>query len=425
MLLATTFACLAKRPEDSKVLETLVLDHVSDTSVLDIFKNHMDVGYGVQVFSGLKNLVLSIKRQESHPGKQAIFTKHLWFFIRKAESLASLCLIGWNSKRNISTRRHAHLVSFNIWNMRSLPLPNPYSDFQLVMPDTEQKWKCLRYLELKRVDIFPRHLITFITSTAPTLKELYLNDAYLKVCTSDPAGNDQSSKELWIGLPDAEKPADSCWIADEIRAIEGLDLDVIRATGLGYDDFQQAGRNNPTFDLQDPSKLDRSFDERFVETVMFGTYVTPGSKSPLEDDIPSTPPSTQSPSDPTPVSHPAHSPGYEILQNNISGPRDFPSAAKRPSSSSSSKSWHKQSKYDAYTFQQTHNTTSQFKRCIDGVFYNHNEEALKKLQGIISVADRAMTLLSEEIERNVGGNGEMDVGAEPRPGPGPAVGSTP
>jgi hypothetical protein len=407
MLLATTFACLAKRPEDSKELETLVLDHVSDTSVLDIFKNHMDVGYGVHAFSSLKNLVLSIKRQESHPGKQALFTKHLWFFIRKAENLISLCLIGWNSKRNISTRRHAHLVSSNIWNMRSLPLLTPLSTAQPTMLGLDKKWKCLRYLELKRVDIFPRHLIKFISSAASTLKELYFNDAYLKVCTSDPAGNDQSSRELWIGLPDVEKPDDSCWVAEEIRDIEGLDLDIIRATGLGYDDFQQAGGNTPTFDLQDPSKLERSFDERFVETVMHGIFVREVSESPVEVEAPPTPPATQPSSDPVSTPQPFDPSSYHILQNNISGPRDFPST--RRSSLSSSNLWHKQSKFDAYTFQQTHNTTSQFKRCIDGVFYNHNEEALKKLQGIISVADRAMTLLSEEIERNVGGNGEMDV----------------
>lgn len=55
--------------------------------------------------------------------------------------------------------------------------------------------------------------------------------------------------------------------------------------------------------------------------------------------------------------------------------------------------------YDAETFQKSHNTTSHFKRCIDGYFFNHNEQALKELQNIITVTDRGMTLLSAEIDR--------------------------
>jgi hypothetical protein len=55
--------------------------------------------------------------------------------------------------------------------------------------------------------------------------------------------------------------------------------------------------------------------------------------------------------------------------------------------------------YDVETFQRFHNTTSHWKCSIDGLFYNHNEKALVELQKIISVADRGMALLSEEITR--------------------------
>jgi hypothetical protein len=39
------------------------------------------------------------------------------------------------------------------------------------------------------------------------------------------------------------------------------------------------------------------------------------------------------------------------------------------------------------------------KRCIDGYFFNHNEQALKELQRIITVADRGMALISQELIR--------------------------
>lgn len=55
--------------------------------------------------------------------------------------------------------------------------------------------------------------------------------------------------------------------------------------------------------------------------------------------------------------------------------------------------------YDAETFQKYHNTTSWFKRCIDGYFFNHSDLALKELQSIITVADRGMNILQTEIER--------------------------
>jgi hypothetical protein len=37
--------------------------------------------------------------------------------------------------------------------------------------------------------------------------------------------------------------------------------------------------------------------------------------------------------------------------------------------------------------------------CIDGYFFNHNEQALKELQNVITVADRGMALLSAKFNR--------------------------
>lgn len=114
LLLANVLACLANRPEEGcKPLEVLVLDHLSDSTVTSLCNNPRDVSNAVKTFSGLKHLVLSIKRQEHRPSRQTSFTQQLWFLIRKAVNLQSLCLIGFNVKRSIHLRRHRHMIDLN------------------------------------------------------------------------------------------------------------------------------------------------------------------------------------------------------------------------------------------------------------------------------------------------------------------------
>jgi hypothetical protein len=119
LLLATVLDCVAKRPEEFKRLETMVLDHVSDTTVNNICNNPIDLSNAMTAFAELKHLIISIKRQEMRNSRQTAFTHNLWFLIRKAFNLESLCIIGWNTKRDITSRRHLHGVTFN--EVRSLP----------------------------------------------------------------------------------------------------------------------------------------------------------------------------------------------------------------------------------------------------------------------------------------------------------------
>jgi hypothetical protein len=139
LLLATTLACLAGRPpEEYKPLETLVLDHVSDTTLISICNNPMDLVNALTALGSLKNMVLSIKRQEARLATQSTFSTNLWFLIRKATNLESLCLIGWNIKRDINVRMCRHFLAQSgtlyrfsrvkwqkltrlEWSMRSLP----------------------------------------------------------------------------------------------------------------------------------------------------------------------------------------------------------------------------------------------------------------------------------------------------------------
>jgi len=441
LLLATTMAALTKRPEESKVLDTLVLDHVSDTTMIDICNNPIDLGNAIQAFSGLKHLVLSIKRQEARDARQTAFTKHLWFLIRKAVDLESLCLIGWNVKRDIATRTHLHGVSANVWNMRSLP-------FHVNESRTASR---LRFLELKRVDIDPHSLINLVAECATSLKELYLNEVYLKVGESNTSG----SSSLWLGHADLRKADDVIWVAQDLRKIKGLKLDVLRATGLGYDEFDpETNPLHPEYDLIDYSGRNEPFDQRFVEAVLESrdaitkdgsTSMRPPAHGPdlpqiatvipeltnlssvlppeeldethgtsffesvgLQQQEPGSTPlvllESQAPSDQFPLPPPVHSviststPPREFNQSVMGGLYVEPS---QPEQHILPPLNHlrKEKEYDAETFQRSHNTTSHFKRCIDGYFFNHNEQALKELQNIITVADRGMTLLSAEIDR--------------------------
>lgn len=419
LLLATTMAALTKRPEESKQLNTLVLDHVSDTTLIDICNNPIDLGNTIQAFSGLKHLVLSIKRQEARDWRQMAFTKHLWFLIRKALDLESLCLIGWNVKRDIVTRTHLHGVSANVWSMRSLP-------FHV---DESRGSSRLRFLELKRVDIDPKSLISLVTECAGSLKEFYLNEVYLKV-RSD---NDSSGSSLWLGHPDLRRADDVVWVAEDLRKVQGLKLDVLRATGLGYDEFDpETNLLHPHYDLVDYSGRNLPFDQRFVEAVLdfkdtimkeaqlpqiatvipeltnLASVFPPGLENPEVTGVPiygqipefeepeqehALPPLLHPAIPPIPPQDPPH------FNQTIAGGLYVEPSQPEQHILPPLNHLRKEKEYDAETFQRSHNTTSHFKRCIDGYFFNHNEQALKELQNIITVADRGMTLLSAEIDR--------------------------
>ncbi|KAK0104954.1 hypothetical protein ONS95_005215 [Cadophora gregata] len=379
VLLATTLACLAQRPEEHTLLQTMVLDHVSDTTLIDICHNPMDLNNAITTFSHLKHLVLSIKRQESLPSTQSSFSNNLWFLIEKATPLESLCLIGWNIRRDIKTRRHCHNVSYNHWTMRSLPFSRDVSD----------KLTHLRNLELKRIDIDPHIFVDLITQVAPSLKELYLNQVYLKIRAPQ---QDSRGLDLWVGGV-GRKKEETCWVAEDLRAIPELKLDILRATGIGYDDFLPVpDEDYPTYDLVDPTGHSRSFDQRFVSAVLSGPDPSPENQvqPQAQTDATTTP-------EPTATPLTLHTTSPTLQTQSHTQPQLPPSITHSPTPTSTP---HPRASYDAETFQRTHhNSTSELKRSIDGYFINHNEQALKELQNIITVADRGMNMLSAEIER--------------------------
>lgn len=379
LLLALTFATLAQRAEEHSALETLVLDHVSDTTINNICHNPIDLKHAIGSFKELKTLVLSFKRQEK---RNSSFNRNLWFLIRKASKLASLCLVGWNVKRGKGTRRHRPrgATAENDWRMRSLPYPL----------DTDLTLQCLRFLELKRLDIAPNQLVRLIEDCSMTLKELYLIEVYIKVN----GAADEDNIALWIGLQGSPRPPGACWVAQELRNMETLNLDILRVSGLGYDDFEpDEESHNPNYDLVDPNNFhDKGFDRRFVEAVTDPDFdITRAStlRIIIEDAMDSDSPADEamdatSPAASLPEASIAEVDTTEMLDvETPEPPSPVPGLLD----------------YDAETYQLYHNTTSQFKRSIDGYFTNHNEQALQEIQNLINVADRGMSLINQEIER--------------------------
>lgn len=394
LLLATTFACFAARPSDFRYLETLVLDHVSDSTILDICQNPIDLSNALHTFRYLKNLVISIKRQESSVQLMSIFSNRLWLLISEANNLESLCITGWNVKTSSGTnRRRRARIDFNDWMMKSLPYPNL---------DSKRTLKHLRFLELKRIDIDPISLQRLIEQNSSSLKELYLNDVYLKVFESP----DQGTTALWIGHGSAvPKPQGCYWLAENLRNMESLNLDVLRVSGLGYNDFDPTrGDEKEEYDLVDPLGLNRSFEQRFVEAVL--GHVPPSPKSITDMAIATAcprhsttwhlPPSRFTPNVGGMMTSTA---GIESSGPTIPFTLFHIPPSPIPTTSRPRQTQVRKIDYDVEAFQRFHNTTSHWKCTIDGLFYNHNEKALVELQKIISVADRGMALLSDEIDR--------------------------
>ncbi|KAI0007075.1 hypothetical protein F4779DRAFT_526563 [Xylariaceae sp. FL0662B] len=339
MILGNTFKALAGRPEESQVLETLVIENLIDTAARSLWYNPLDVRNIIDVFHHLKHLVLSVRRQEINLDNAIDFHKRLWEMIETAGELESLCLIGLdmneNHPNNIKTSTYRDL-SPNDWQFRSiLSIHKPKS----TLPH-------LTYLELRDVEVMGSGLVGVLRCFCRSLRELYLDGVYLKTI-HDPQGILETTNTLWIGLPNVRPEPDHEWVAVRLREM-GAQLRVCRATNLGYDQYMNGDDllHAPTHDLIDPCGLSRPLEQRFVE-------VATGIKQP---DAPDGTPVAYWPKDPS--------------QTWAYADRARPSTPRMQD-------------WDAASYLATEcNPTSSWKRAIDGQFPNCNPFTLATLRDI-------------------------------------------
>jgi hypothetical protein len=361
-LLANMLAAFAHRPEGSAKLETLVLNHIRDISIMQINHNPIDLQNGLSVFRHLKHLHLIIKREMTEYDE--LLSDGLWRLISEASELESLCLTGWMQHTRERPRiDHAEPVS------NSIPFV-PILD----------ELKKLKFLELKKLDIAAADLLTLIDQHAATLKELYINDVYLRL---------EEHPARWIGHDGSERqsggdpPMRCAWIADELAAMP-LQLDVLRVGKLGYS--AHGSDSIPQFDLadtMDPTDSGKEFEERFVEAV---TAVRPSAADAARAHWASLSSSSSASS--------AASPPHPL---SISPTRRRSSLILSPSAAASLM-YKQKLTYDADTFQRTHNTTSRWNESIDGMFGNRNAAARGVMGRVVGVLERGMEIWGSEIE---------------------------
>ena len=316
MILGNTIEALAHRRRTRGGLvrpRTLVVENLTDSTIMELWHNPRDVRNIIDVFGWLEHLVLSIRRHEDGPAHNLAFSSRFWEMIGKARHLESLCLVGLDiDERDLPTAQHIscssssplstpspqsqnprpalvrtstqHELTRNEWRDRSLP--------SIVKPPLSML-PYLTHLELRRVEVVAGDLLDTLEWLETSLQELYLDHVYLKNIRS--SGEEQAmTSSLWVGLPNVKPPHHHNWVAVRLRQRRSR-LRVCRASNLGYDQYIHDGGAEPdavpatwAYDLQDPSGLNRSLEQRFVEVVL-GHHQPPAPDGSPVDYLPADP----------------------------------------------------------------------------------------------------------------------------------------
>ncbi|PKS10534.1 hypothetical protein jhhlp_002287 [Lomentospora prolificans] len=256
--LANTFAAL-NRKEDEETeyskLKVLVLENAADISIYSLWMNPIDVENIRKAIEKLEHFVISIRRREPLLDRFRFYSMSLWGLITYPIFLKTLCLVGLDCDHP-PPRSIKHTLSNTVdmaeWAVMALPRPR--------LP-----FHSLVSLELKRVEISADFFSSTLEIFGTTLRELFLNEVYLKVSGSGP-GEINPSKVLWVGIPNVCPNENDIWVAHVVR--ENLPkLRICRASQLGYDFHGTEAELEAcqNFDLDDPCGLKRSVSRRFVE----------------------------------------------------------------------------------------------------------------------------------------------------------------
>lgn len=175
---------------------------------------------------------------------------------------------------------------------------------------------------------------------------------------------------LWIGHEESVlKPANSTWIAESILLMDGLKLEVLRATDIGYDVYDPLVAADVAieyFDLIDPSDQGKPFDRRFVEAA-FGLRQAEASIQSLHSQVPR--------------------PGLGVPES-IKKPDIICDELADPTS------------YDVSEYRKiSRNTTSEWQYSIDGMFRNHSKGTEQKMRELISITEHCFQTVSADVSR--------------------------
>lgn len=349
MIMGNTFEALAQRDwEVATPLETLVVENLTDTTVVKLWHNPRDVKNIIDVFTDLKHLLLSVRRHEEGQVHTIAFRNRLWEMIGKAPRLESLCLIGLDLDDKpfqvVKISNHMTL-SLEDWQFKSVPtIRKPPKS---VLPS-------LTYLELRRVEVMGFGLLSMLRCFCGSLQELYLDQVYLKTIHG-PEPPAEPDSTLWIGLPNVRPPPNHRWIAMQIRQMRSQ-LRICRATNLGYDQFAMGHNRHQVaeYDLEDPCGLSRTFEQRFVE-VLSG------------------------------IKQPATAANEPVVYFPEEEAQTWALAESEPGQTMAKTDW------DAVDFlANDHNPTSIWQKTIDGQFPNCNQFTLDELHHIADTACEGM-----------------------------------
>lgn len=359
-VLANTLKAFACRAIEGAVdLKTLVVENLTDIAVCATWLNPSDVVNIVSITNELRHLVLSLRRHDLEPARATLFRSCFWDLIERATELETLCIVGMDhddrAPRGLKQTRFWQLP-VEEWRARAFPAPRV-------------NWCSLVCLELKRLEITPEAFHSVLLCLGNHLRELYLNEIYLKTEQSNDYNQD-SRKALWVGLPNQRPGPDCYWMATLVRTCVPS-LRICRASFLAYDHFYRDDTTaHPDFDLGDPCGLGRSVSQRFVEVAL--GIRQPNSRSGR------------------PVVYLSGHPADDAVL--AQGLRDRTRALLA-------------TEYDTVAYQTAvDNPTSEWQRSLDGIFHNCNTGTLDELHHIAETACRGMNEINRRRNESTAGH---------------------
>lgn len=177
MILGNTFEALAQRPESSEPMRTLVLENVTGVALTSLWRAPRHVKNVTDTLARLENLVVSMRRYRDRNSPVSHYGRRLWDMIEQAPLLESLCMVGSDLGSALGSEPSIRSVgqvtqvtpqdcALDVWGARAFPP---------IMKPPKSVLRNLTCLELRRVDLRARDLVSMLWCFAGSLRELVSN----------------------------------------------------------------------------------------------------------------------------------------------------------------------------------------------------------------------------------------------------------